>query len=405
MARRIRRAHLRALHTKDCGLGETAFEWDSWRRRCKCQPRYRIQHRDEQGRWVRETVGRDRRDAETRLAEVNAALGRGTWARQVVDVPFDEWADTWYESLERPKANTLRDYRTTVAYAKAAFGSKPLQEIQHADLVKFLRSLGRTIDAGTPDERFIEAGATTKRKHLRVLSAMFNVAAKRDLITANPVDKLDASELPRAAKHKAPWFEDDELARIKPDVPAGLYRTMFTLAYKTGLREGELIALTWGDVGLQENVIRVRRTYVEGLGVQDTPKTKAGNRDVYVTADVVELVGAWWGECGRPDDPAQLVFPGSKSDGCVPGSFLTRGVLYPAMQRAGVDREHAATGEKRTWHSLRHTYARLCIEAGVGLKELQEQMGHESWSVTDQTYSHVSARARAKLVESLTFSV
>lgn len=402
MARRIRRAHLRALHT--CGLGETSFDGD-WRRRCKCQPRYRTQFRDEQGKWVRATVGRDRRDAETKLAELNAALGRGVWAPAAAEVPFDEWADTWYDSLKRPKANTLRDYRTTLKLTKAAFRDKPLQEIRHPDLVKFLDSLGRTVDAGKDTERFVPESGTTKRKHLRVLSAMFNVAAKRDLITANPVEKLDASELPRMAKHKAPWFEDDELVRIKPEVPAGLYRTMFVVAYKTGLRQGELIGLTWGDIGLQENVIRVRRTYVEGLGVQDTPKTKSGNRDVYVTADVVELLGVWWGECGCRDDPAELVFPGSKSDGYVSASYLSRGVLYPAMKRAGVKREHNATGEKRTWHSLRHTYARLCIEAGVGLKELQEQMGHESWSVTDQTYSHISARARAKRVESLTFSV
>lgn len=40
------------------------------------------------------------------------------------------------------------------------------------------------------------------------------------------------------------------------------------------------------------------------------------------------------------------------------------------MDKAGIEREHKATGTKRTWHSLRHTYARVCIEAGLGLKQL-----------------------------------
>jgi integrase len=234
---------------------------------------------------------------------------------------------------------------------------------------------------------------------------MFAAAVRRGHITANPVEKMDASELPRATTHRAAWFEDDELVRIAPEIPKGLYRTMFALAYRTGLREGELIALTWGDVVLLDQPhIRVRRTYVEGLGLQDTPKSKAGSRDVYITPDVVDLLGEWLRECGNPDADV-IVFPGAGQGGFVRGSFLSRGILYPALERAGVERTHAATGTLRTWHSLRHTYARIAIEAGMGLKQLQEQLGHESWAVTDRTYSHVSPKARAAAVGGLTFNV
>jgi len=97
---------------------------------------------------------------------------------------------------------------------------------------------------------------------------------------------------------------------------------------------------------------------------------------------------AWLKKSGNPE-PDVLMFPGTGKDGYVRGSFLSRGVLYPAMDKAGIEREHKATGTKRTWHSLRHTYARVCIEAGLGLKQLYEQLGHESWADTDRTYSHV----------------
>jgi hypothetical protein len=78
---------------------------------------------------------------------------------------------------------------------------------------------------------------------------------------------------------------------------------------------------------------------------------------------------AWLKKSGNPE-PDVLMFPGTGKDGYVRGSFLSRGVLYPAMDKAGIEREHKATGTKRTWHSLRHTYARVCIEAGLGLKQL-----------------------------------
>jgi integrase len=88
--------------------------------------------------------------------------------------------------------------------------------------------------------------------------------------------------------------------------------------------------------------------------------------------DVVELLGAWWGECGRPVDDA-LVFPGSGREGYLNPSYLTRGILYPAMQRAGIPRV-GPTGEKRTFHSLRHTYARIALQSGAEIFWLSRQM-------------------------------
>ena len=111
--------------------------------------------------------------------------------------------------------------------------------------------------------------------------------------------------------------------------------------------------------------------------MQDTPKSKAGSRVVFVTPDVVELLGEWLRESGNPA-PYVLMFPGAGQGGFIRGSFLTKGVLCPALDRAGIPLLHRPTGTQRTWHSLRHTYARIAIEGGITLKQLQEQMGHES---------------------------
>ena len=99
MASKMRRAHLRAMHTKACGMGETSFDGATKKHGCKCQPRYRVQFRDDANKWVRETVGRDRKDAETRLREVQAELGKGTWERPAEDMTFSDWADEWFAGL------------------------------------------------------------------------------------------------------------------------------------------------------------------------------------------------------------------------------------------------------------------------------------------------------------------
>ncbi len=98
------------------------------------------------------------------------------------------------------------------------------------------------------------------------------------------------------------------------------------------MREGELIALTWGDVDLTGAVARVRRTCTDGI-VQE-PKNHE-QRDVDLTPEVVDMLGQWWGELGSPADD-QLVFPGDGRDGYLVNGTILKRELYPAMERAGV---------------------------------------------------------------------
>ena len=98
------------------------------------------------------------------------------------------------------------------------------------------------------------------------------------------------------------------------------YRVLFELALKTGMRQGELLALTWGDVDLVHSVIHVRRTYTDGnLG---SPKNHE-KREVFVTEDVVDLLGSWWGECGKPSDE-KLVLPGDTKTGYMNPQVILR---------------------------------------------------------------------------------
>jgi integrase len=154
------------------------------------------------------------------------------------------------------------------------------------------------------------------------------------------------------------------------------------------MRQGELLALVWGDVDLQESVIRVRRTRSRAL--VDMPKNRE-RRDVDLTRDVVHLLGAWWGECGKPGDD-KLVFPGAGKAGYVEPTWLLR-ELYAVMGQAGIPRE-GPTGEKRTFHSFRHTFAKRALESGRQITWLSRHLGHSTLSVTTDVYGHWERAAR-----------
>lgn len=81
-----------------------------------------------------------------------------------------------------------------------------------------------------------------------------------------------------------------------------------------------------------------------------TPKNHE-RRDVDLTPDLVETLGAWWGELGRPEDD-KLVFPGETKSGYLNSKTVLYRELYPAMEAAEIPRT-GPTGEKRTFHSLR----------------------------------------------------
>lgn len=377
-------ASLQARHSRKCSLSAgrksprvTPFQFAG----CSCDPVYVVDSLID-GKKVREPVGKNRKQAERRLRKVNVEQDEGSY-EPPKDIAFTDFADEWHRGLQRPKESTRRGYRDTIGYAKVAFGSKKVRHVTPDDIARFLGSIKGRGGKGPGSQ-------SNKAKHLRVLNAMFKVAVRHGYCPRNPVQRLDDSHRPQAVKRESAYFEDAELTRIAAELE-GLHRALFLLAWKTGMREGELARLTWADVDLVNSLIRVR----EG-------KTNAAVREVDLTPDAVELLGEHWNDCGKPDDDVLLFSTGS---GPIAPSTFCRGILYPAMKRAGVERV-GPTGEKRTWHSLRHTYARIALEHGAPIFWLSRQLGHSSVQVTQDVYGHWSRKARksevAKLAEAFT---
>ena len=107
---------------------------------------------------------------------------------------------------------------------------------------------------------------------------------------------------------------------------------------------------------LVEAVLHVRRTFTDGY--LSVPKNHE-QRDVDITPNVVDMLALWKNELDAADDT--LVFPGETKSG-----YLDRGVA-PRVVPGDEARRHRACradGEKRTFHSFRHTYAKRALENG-----------------------------------------
>jgi integrase len=155
---------------------------------------------------------------------------------------------------------------------------------------------------------------------------------------------------------------------------------------------GEIFALRWADVDLEEAVARVRRSYTGGY--VGTPKNRE-RRDVDLLSDVVELLRHRRSEAKGAVGSETLVFARESGSAFLCGTTLLRRELYPAMKRAGVPRV-GPTHERRTFHSFRHTFAKRALESGAQITWLSRHLGHSTMKVTTDIYGHWE-RAERKL--------
>ena len=170
----------------------------------------------------------------------------------------------------------------------------------------------------------------------------------------------------------------------------------FYLELTTGLRRGELLALQWTDLDVENRTISVTKQVnrINGELVVSPPKTRNSVRTLALPQQAVDLLIAEHKK--HPRNP--YLFPSPKT-----------GTMYdPDAFRRTHDKILKAIGaEHIRFHDLRHTFATLCLQAGCDIKTLSELLGHSSAAVTLQRYVHTSLnqkRLEMKRVFSVCFA-
>ena len=168
------------------------------------------------------------------------------------------------------------------------------------------------------------------------------------------------------------------------------YKTMFLMAFFTGLRPGELFGLKWGDVDFDASRLIVRRNvmFAPAKHAQEdgsrwhfqSPKTKRGFRSVDMSPMVKQALEIHKLNTIEKANPLNLVF---FTENRTPHDSLNiiRNYFKPAQEAAGLP--------EIRFYDARHTFASVLIELGQSPKYIQEQMGHSSIQVTMDVYGHL----------------
>jgi len=215
-----------------------------------------------------------------------------------------------------------------------------------------------------PDNRLRCLSPKTINNCLTVLRRMLVIAYKRGLI-----DKLPEVEWLKSPRPEFDFFTFDEAERLLAAAD-GEWRTAILVALRTGMRQGEILALRWEDVDLVAGRINVRRNVVWGhIG---TPKSGKG-REIALGNEVLAALKAHRHLRGP------LVFCSMDGEMLTPGEL--KWPLWRACKKAGL----RFVG----WHVLRHTFASHLAMRGAPLKAIQELLGHATIMMT-MRYAHLS---------------
>jgi integrase len=125
----------------------------------------------------------------------------------------------------------------------------------------------------------------TVKRILTPLSRILNSAARRGLIGENPMRRLERGERPKVERREQRILRGDEIATFLTAAPPR-YRTLLATALSTGLREMELLGLTWADVDFDRGVMTVRAQLSRITGERKPLKTGAAKREVPLTASI-----------------------------------------------------------------------------------------------------------------------
>ncbi len=203
---------------------------------------------------------------------------------------------------------------------------------------------------------------------------------------------------PREQKREARVLSPEEQRRfveyLRTDTDTCKFGVL--LALYTGLRIGELCALRWGNISLRDRTLRVEaamqrlrdREHAGGgrtRVVIGRPKSAASVRSIPLTDRAAGLCGQY-----DPHDPAAFILTGTEKY-MEPRQLQRR--LEKYTRECGLEGVH--------FHTIRHTFATRCVEAGFELKSLSEILGHSDTSVTLDRYVHSSMQLKRENMDKL----
>ena len=339
--------------------------------------------------------------------KLNTALYDDANGNNVEDnsITLSQWFKSWIE-IHKYKVirNNTKMYYTQLytKHIEPFLGKKKIKDITQLNIKALLKELDQK---GYHYE--------TKNKVRIMLLDMFDKAMVDNYVLKNPCKGI---RLARDEKKDMRVFSREEQAEFFECSKGTFYDNLFVVAVSTGLRQGEICALTWDDIDFEKKEISVTKTLLYQKLEGDTqkefhlnpPKTRTSKRTVPISKQCetaikkqyIKRINVMARKSAKPLEGFENLLFTTKY-----GTPICNQILLDAIKRIieeiNLCRDELEQFEIFSPHCFRHTFATRCFEAGIQPKTVQTYLGHATLQMTMDLYTSVLGNHRQEEMQKL----
>ena len=292
---------------------------------------------------------------------------------------FEEWYDIWIEIFCKDNLKYPTYYNH-----KKRFARRIIPIIGNIKLKDLTVSKCQEVIASAQKDGL----SVNSLKNIKAsLQTCLQKAVDEGILSSNPSRKVS---MPKNAQPEMKTLKASDLAVFFETAKEFGHYELFYLAVATGMRKGELLALTWDDLDVEHNTITINKTltFNESGYVAVPPKTKSSNRTIAISEKCTQLLLQYKDKQNVESD---IVFP--NEHGQYQYACKAPRILHKILKKANLP--------DMRFHDLRHTFATLALENGMDIKTVSHMLGHTDAGFTMNTYMHVTDTMQQSVAESI----
>lgn len=356
--------------------------------------------RDSKGKSIRKYYyGKTKADVTAKLNDASTDVRHGQYKdpdKRTFGQWLDEWMEVWKSNL---KPTTKESYEYLIkSHIKPEFEFIPLVKLDETALQKFFNNK-KNSGLSPRSVKYIHS----------VVNGSLRKAVDLKLINSNPARTVN---LPKQKQKDIKFFDSEQISKFLKLVKGDDYYSAYLLELHTGMRRGELLALRWQDIDLEEGIVSVNkglvRTKADGLIFQE-PKTTFGKREIAIHSNVCEVLKFYRERQKKFKEKASIAWVKKikflKDEPEKNDLVLTNRIGQPLDPRAFSSHFKKLIKntelEGVTFHGLRHSFAILSLQEGVDPRTTQENLGHHDPGFTLKVYSQATKKMKKDAVDKI----
>ncbi|MGX8127427.1 tyrosine-type recombinase/integrase [Clostridioides difficile] len=342
---------------------------------------------------VERVGGNTKKEAEKALREALNEYENSGVVFEESNTSVSDYLDFWYKEyvLLNCKYNTQESYRINIEkHIKPNLGAYKVKALTPAILQNFI------------NKKYKE---NYSQNTLQVLKNILHRSLKSAVypykhIRENPMQYVNIPKTKsKTTTNKVKTITLDEFNQILNIFPQDSFqRIVLLIGFYTGMRRGEIIALTWDDINLNDKTITVKHTLIKkknGIFELSQPKTESSCRTIFTGDTLIRILK----EHKLHQKKMKLKYGEFYFDSnwvCTKenGQQVNTHTLDTIVKQI-----RKALNNDFHFHCLRHTHATLLLENGANIKDIQNRLGHSQLSTTMDTYSHVTEKMKNETVD------